>query len=339
MGLSRFFLWGPNAFLVRWLPFFLTRAYHRLLGRLYYALNRHERDVIQESLRAVAHRIGGSPSLDPVVCRTFRGIFAHYSEKLFTAFACVEKVCRFVQKRTELRDEHLLEKGLTHGRGVILVTGHFGGVEFLPVILALRGYAVTMLVRFKTDRLKRALIPRGEALGITLVDAGNGERVLFTALQSLKANRVLITECDEFEAWRPAQRQWVEFLGCSCPKDRTLELLHRRYQSPVLMAFNRRVGSAHYRLAFHDLTVQGEGSERQSLQQRALRVLEQHISEAPDQWYQWKNLRGILGTKIFEKEDPGFVPEAVVSLGEDPGSAVRGHENHACNTPLLGDLG
>jgi lauroyl/myristoyl acyltransferase len=167
--------------------------------------------------------------------------------------------------------------------------------------MALKGYPVAMVVRFKTCRLKQALVPRAEALNIKLIDADNGDGVLFTALESLKENRILITECDEFKAWRPAPKRWAEFLGCSCPMDRTLDILHRRYRSPVLMGLNRRVNGTFYQLTIHDVSAREGALGNESLQQGALRILEQYICKAPEQWYQWKNVRIALGRGLFEK--------------------------------------
>jgi lauroyl/myristoyl acyltransferase len=297
---SRFFQWHPNTVLVRWLPFRLSRAYLGLLGRIYYILERQERDEIRENLDAAARKVPITAPLDNVAHRIFRGIYTHYFEKLITAYAPVQKVYRFVEQRTSLQDEQLLAESLALGRGVILVSAHYGGIEFLPVLMALKGYPVTMVVRFKTGRLKQALVPRAEALNIRLIDADNGEGVLFTALDSLKENRILITECDEFTAWRPAPRRWGEFLGCSCPMDRTLDILQRRYRSPVLMGLNRRVNGTRYQLIIHDVTAHEGRLGRESLQQNALRILEQHICEAPDQWYHWKNVRVALGRALFE---------------------------------------
>lgn len=317
-GVSRFFQWRPNTFLVRWLPFCLSRAYLGLLGRIYYMLERREGDEIRKNLDAVARKAAITAPLDEVVCRTFSGIYTHYFEKLITAYAPVKKVYRFVEQRTRLQDEQLLQEVLALGRGVILVSAHFGGIEFLPVLMALKGYPVTMVVRFKTGRLKQALVPRAEALNIRLIDAGNGDGVLFTALESLRENRILITQCDEFKAWRPAPKRWAEFLGCSCPMDRTLDILHRRYGSPVLMGLYRRVKGSRYQLSIHDVTAQEQGLGRERLQQQALRILEQYICEAPEQWYQWKNVRVALGRAFFENAS---TPSAVA--GERPLLAVE----------------
>jgi len=296
------------------MPFFLSRAYVGLLGKIYYMLQRQEGEAIRENLDAAARKVPLAAPLGDAVHPTFLGIYTHYFEKLITAYAPVQKVYRFVEERTTLQDERLLREALALGRGVILVSAHFGGIEFLPVLMALKGYAVAMVVRFKTPRLKQALVPRAEALNIRLIDAGNGDSVLFAALDSLKENRVLITACDEFTAWRPAPRRWAEFLGCSCPLDRTLDILHRRYRSPVLMGLNRRAQGSLYQLNIHEVTAKDGGLGRESLQQNALRILERYICEAPEQWYQWKNVRIALGRALFENVSMPSVVEGEQAL-------------------------
>ncbi|MGD8502258.1 MAG: hypothetical protein PVH49_01520, partial [Syntrophobacterales bacterium] len=182
-GLSRFLQYRFNTLILSWLPMRVGRGYLGLLGRIYYFFNPEEKQQIKRNLIAVIRRLPRTEPMDLTIRRTFRGIFAHYYEKLLTAYVRYDKVYRFLKKRVELESRQLLDEALSKGKGVILVTGHFGAVEFLPSILALNGYKVTMVVRFKTKRLKRALNRRAARLGISLLDASNGNGVIFTACQ------------------------------------------------------------------------------------------------------------------------------------------------------------
>ena len=313
-GLSRFLQGPPNALLMRYLPFRLGRAYVGFLGRVYFLFNRSEADEIKHNLTAVIRKIPRTDPIDLIIRRTFHDIFSHYHEKLITAYANYHKVCRFIKDRVVLEGQHLLDQALAQGRGVILVTAHFGAVEFLPTSLALKGYRVTMVVRFKTERLKRALSQRAARLGITLLDASEGEGVVFSACQSLKANQILITECDEFVAWRPNRHRQTSFFGCYCPLDRTLDILHRRYNSPVIMGLVCRSSNYRYGLKLHSLNVSNHELANTSISQRALETLQWYVYLAPEQWYQWKEVRVVLGTRLFEAHEPAYATEADRSL-------------------------
>jgi lauroyl/myristoyl acyltransferase len=313
-GLSRFLQWPPNAILMRYLPFWLGRAYVGFMGRVYFLFNRSEVDEIKHNLTAVIRKMPRTDPIDLIIRRTFHEIFSHYHEKLITAYANYHKVCRFIKSRVLLERQNLLDQALAQGRGVVLITAHFGAVEFLPTILALSDYRVTMVVRFKTDRLKRALKQRAARLGITLLDASNGERIIFSACQALKSNQILITECDEFEAWRPDRTRTTSFLGCTSPLDRTLELLRRRDDSPLIMGLVCRSKGNCYELMLHSLNGISQNPESPTTVERALRILEQYIILAPEQWYQWKQLRTALGAKFFEETRPHLATEANRSL-------------------------
>ncbi|UCE83861.1 MAG: lysophospholipid acyltransferase family protein [Deltaproteobacteria bacterium] len=317
-GLSRFLQYRFNTLILSWLPMRVGRGYLGLLGRIYYFFNQEEKQQIKRNLIAVIRRLPRTEPMDLTIRRTFRGIFAHYYEKLLTAYGRYDKVYRFLKKRVELESRQLLDEALSKGKGVILVTGHFGAVEFLPSILALNGYKVTMVVRFKTKRLKRALNRRAARLGITLLDASNGNGVIFTACQALKSNQILITECDEFEAWRPDRKRTTSFLGCTSPLDRTLDLLQRRYDSPVIMGLVCRASGNRYGLKLHSLNGVQHWPETESLSKRALEVLEWYIYLAPDQWYQWKQVRVALGDQLFKETRPIHAAEAnrILSLAD-----------------------
>jgi len=326
LGLSRFLQWRFNTILIRWLPKIIVRPYLGLLGRIYYLLKSEEKEQIKKNLLAIVRRFPESKPADLIVRRTFRGICHHYHEKLIIAYAHFGRVCRFLLERVELEGQDLIDECLSQGKGVILVTAHFGAVEFLPLFLALKGYRVTMVVRFKTPRLKRALVERGASKGITLLDANNGEHVIFSALQALKANQILITECDEFKAYRPHRHRSIQFLGCPCPSDRTLDLLRRRYSSPVIMGIVRRKGRDQYGLKLHSLSGIQENLESESVSQRALQLLERYIFSFPEQWYQWKEVRTALGNNLFKETGPIHAAE------EDPALSLADRPMHAYQT-------
>ena len=322
-GLSRFLQRRFNTVLMRWLPRPVMQAYLGLLGRVYFFFSREEKKQIKQNLSAVILRFPKRPPLHLTLRRTFRGIYSHYYEKLLIAFAHLGRVCRFLLEQVEFQGQHLIDESLSRGKGVILVTGHFGAVGFLPLFLALKGYPITMVVRFKTQRLKEALVRRGSRVGITLLDANADEQVIFNALQALKSNQILVTECDEFKAWRPYRDRSIQFLGCSSPLDRTLDLFYRRYGSPVLFGLVYRQSRNRYKLRLHSLVDEAQNAPAPTVSLAALRLLEQYIYMAPHQWYQWKQVRTVLGDQLFQEARQTYATDETPSLSlADPAMHV-----------------
>ena len=220
------------------------------------------------------------------------------------AYPKFQRTCLFLNRHVSLESRDILDKALAKGKGAILVTGHYGAVEFLPLVLALNGYTVTMLLRFKTEKLKRTLIRRSAGVPITLVDVDKGRGVLFDALKALKSNQIVITECDEFEEWRPCKSRRNRFLGHDVPFDRTLEMLQRRSKSPAIMGIVQRQSGRRYSLGLHSLNGISSRKEEVPISQKALEILERYIFEAPYQWYQWKEASQILNSEIIEEPRP-----------------------------------
>jgi lauroyl/myristoyl acyltransferase len=303
IGISRFLQWRFNTYLMWLLPLSWMQAYIGLLGKIYFYFNQKESRIIRQNIQLVFGRHETDETVKRVIQRTFKGIFTHYAEKLFMAYPKFKRTCFFLNRRVSLENRDLLDEALAKGNGAIVVTGHYGAVEFLPLVLALHGYTVTMLLRFKTEKLKQALVQRSVGVPITLVDVNEGRGVLFEALKALKSNQVIITECDEFEEWRPSKHQRNRFLNRDVPFDRTIDMLQKRSKSPAVMGIVQRQSGGRYKLGLHALNGQNK-RKKVSVSQKALEILERYILDAPYQWYQWKEASHILHSEILEEPGP-----------------------------------
>jgi KDO2-lipid IV(A) lauroyltransferase len=190
-------------------------------------------------------------------------------------------------------------------------------VEFLPGVLAVNGYPASMICRFQTNRLRVSLSQRAEWVGLDLIDADEGN-IILAAMKALKQGRILITECDEFDEWRPDPNRDSHFLGCKLTSDRTLELLQKRSGAPVVSALLNREGKRTYTCNLTQVPVPGSSPVNMSLSEQCLRVLETSVEAHPEQWYQWKKF-GKMTQSNFEgnhdRQESGYLaPEVGVSV-------------------------
>ena len=157
LSLSKFLQMRLNSFLFRFLPFSVSRWYVMVLGRLYYFLNWREKTLIRKTIQHVFKRKIPAPVLKKKIKAAFTGIFDHYHEKLFVGYSNFPRLLKFLKSQVRFAGEEHLQAALEDGKGVILVTGHFGAVEFLPGALAMNGYPTSMICRFQTNRLRESL--------------------------------------------------------------------------------------------------------------------------------------------------------------------------------------
>src|SRR5665648_43907 len=191
LSLSKFLQMRLNSFLFRYLPFSISRGYVMFLGRIYYLLCWAEKTLIRKTIKHVFGRKTPAPILKKKVKAAFKGIFDHYHEKLFVGYSNFPRLVKFLRSGVKFAGAENLEAALQDGKGVILVTGHFGAVEFLPGALALNGYPTSMICRFQTNRLRESMGQRAEAVGLQLIDADEGN-IILAAMKALKAGRILI---------------------------------------------------------------------------------------------------------------------------------------------------
>jgi lauroyl/myristoyl acyltransferase len=294
LNLSKFCQAKLNVFLFRFLPFRVSRWYLFWIGRLYYFFKQREKALIQAAIRHVFGAEIEPRSLRALIKASFRGIIDHYHEKLFVAYSNFPRLLKFLRHHITLDGEAELNSILAQGRGLLLVTGHYGAVEFLPGALSVRGYPVTMICRFQTNRLRESMHRRAEAVGLQLVDPENGN-VFVAAIKALKSGRILITECDEFDEWRPAANSQVTFLHSSLTGDRTLDILQKRSGAPVVTALMQRNGDQKYTLRLTPVATRPEDATAPGT--ACLKVLEASIQASPDHWYQWKQFGQMLDLK------------------------------------------
>lgn len=320
-NVSRFCQMRVNVWLCRFLPFSFSRRYLMAIGWLYYLLNRQEKRLIKRTITHVFRRKVYGATLKTIIQQTYQGIFDHYHEKLFIAYSRFKGLTRFLKQRICWVGEESLRAALDAGKGVILVTGHFGAVEFLPAVLALHGYPVSIVCRFQTNRLRESILERAKKVNLDIIDTDN-DNSLLAAIKALKQGRILITECDEVEEWRANPDKKIYFLGARLDYDRALDILRKRSKAAVVMGLVKRNGKRLYTL---DLTPVANGAEpiNTAVGEQCLRVLEQAIHAHPEQWYQWKKFGKMIYPYLedteYEYHEGGYLaPAAGLSI---PGQA------------------
>lgn len=294
MSLSRFVQSPLNVKLTGMLPVGLARCCTQLLGWIYFLRNpKIARDVMVGFSRSAGKEWPGRISMR-VYARIFLGILEHYFEKLLMAYNPIEKTQDMLRAKCDVPDESWLRTLGPGQRGGMMLTGHFGAVEFLPLALALRGYRNAVILRYATPHLKKAHehLERAVYPAIRLIDADEG-LLRHRAIEALAEGRILITACDEFKKWRPQPGHFVTVFGRQVLRDNSLDAFYDRVGAPVSLGVMLRE-NGRYSL---EITPLADGKEAVSLSCRAWGELEKYIQRYPEQWYQWAKVRDLLSLK------------------------------------------
>jgi lauroyl/myristoyl acyltransferase len=253
---------------------------------------RGEKRRIAEAVQAVFGPEESRWQTDRRLAEIVRGILMHYYEKLFNAMAPVETLKTFLTRAAAAEGLEAIAHGLARGHGVLLVTGHYGGVEFLPGFMALSGLPVSIIVRFGSSRLREASLHKADRCAglVHLIDADESPNVLRAIFRDLEANRVVITQCDEIDAWRPSAEQSLTFLRRRILMDRTINCIARRAPALVVFGAMHRCGPSRYRLIISSTEGMAQavavGNEL-PIGALVLKFIERYIYAFPEQWYLW----------------------------------------------------
>lgn len=292
LNLSSFLQWKVNILLYRKLGWRLAFVYIMILGKLYFFLKPEEKGQIKKAVKIAFGDQKNRSELKVITRKIYHGILQHYFEKLFNVYSPIGRLKNFFDWYIETEGKAAIDQGIAKRKGVLLITGHYGGIEYIPKYLAVQNYPVTILAKFSSDQLRNISTEQASHLAINLIDAKNCRNIIKAIMENLRENRIVITMCDEIEEWRPSVHEEVFFLGKRINLDKTLNTLLRRTDTSVIFAVMQRADKGRYKFVTHswdDISEAIVEASQKTVGERVLKLLEQYIYNNPEEWYQWKN--------------------------------------------------
>jgi lauroyl/myristoyl acyltransferase len=226
----------------------------------------------------------------------FRGIVYHYYEKFVNAFAAPETLKAFFSTHVDGIGMEALEQGLSKGNGVLLITGHYGGLEFIPAFLGANNYPVTIVARFSSESLRKLCYLQADNFSVKVIDGDCTPNIVKAIFSNLKENRIVITQCDEIDEWKPCRHQKIHFLGRQIYMDRTIDILSKRGAAAVVFGVMHRNQQHRYQFiltSWEDMANRFQRSLDMSIGAVVLKFMENYIYKHPEEWYQWKKYQAL----------------------------------------------
>ncbi len=312
LKLSNFLQAKFNVFLYKSFGWGLIRFYMNLLCRFYFFVKKEETTSIKKSVVNVIGWVKKKNELSDITKKVFSGIFYHYYEKIYLAFENKKNVADFMENNVICKDISVIRKALSRGKGVVLITGHYGAIEYIPILLAMKNINISMIAKFKTPEFKKRGFGQAENFGIRMIDGDNKGSVLKMAINELKQNRVVITQCDEIDEWRTSDKKRMSFLGKITGLDRTINLLCKRSGAEAVFGVMHRFSLEQYKFVAYSreqmINMIKYTTPSTTTGEIVLKVLEQLIYKYPEQWYEWKKYPDIVNTQFINNEEARPLP-------------------------------
>jgi KDO2-lipid IV(A) lauroyltransferase len=270
------------------IPYATALGMGRALGRSLYGLG-VRRQVVHENLRLAF------PEWDAVhLRRTARGCYSVWGMTLvdYLRIPRLRSAEDWAEMMGPIAGLEHVARARRAGKGVILLSGHFGNFELMGAAVAAAGHPVQFLVQAQANaRLERLLDARRAALGVGVIDRGSQLR---GAMRALRANGCVALAGDQDARGRGV---FVDFFGRPSSTPVGPAALSLRTGAPIVMGFAVRGADGRHRgtiLPALQFTPTGAfDADVAALTQRHAAVLEEWVRRHPEHWYwlhrRWKS--------------------------------------------------
>lgn len=271
--------------LLRFLPRRAAISLMRLLGRLGFALAAGPRRRTIEHLTFVY----GHEKTPTEIKKLAQRVFVHFAT-VAGDFVRLPVILRedINQLVTATGLEHL-DRAFAEGRGLLMITCHFGNWEMLGAWLARNGYRMSVVGTTLFDpRLDKILVETRDQAGYTNIARGKGTRDIIRTLKKGEAVGMLIDQDTK------ADGVFVNFFGRPAHTPTGPTVLARRLDLPIIPIFSYLQDDLTYRIEclppLELVKTDNEADDIQINTQKCSDAYEAMIRRFPEQWV-WMHKR------------------------------------------------
>ena len=252
------------------------------VGDLFYCRDARGRRAVKVNIRRILE-FKKMHASEETLERMARETFRNFGKCVVDFFRFGELSEETAARVVDLEHREYLDKARSIGRGVLVVTAHFGSWEIGGAVIAALGHPINVVVLPQKNRKTNALFQiRRERRGEKVIQLGRAARDTIKALRNGELVAVL------------ADRDYgdrgmvVNFMGAEASMPRGPATLCVKTGAPVLPGFLLRRADDTFVLRFHPPIVPGQGISVGDVQSRLCAVLEREILLDPSQWFMFE---------------------------------------------------
>jgi len=285
-----YYLYRLAGFLVPLIPLRFGYSVASRLGGLFYRLSPGTRANVRDNVTHVLGEGASAAEVERVTRDAFRYIALNYYDLLRVPTLNPTRIERVVR----VEGWENVERALAAGKGLIMVSAHFGNIEIVIHILLFRGIPVTIPVeRVQPEVLFQYICRVRTSKGLRLIPIDGPLLELFRALRrgeiaGLAADRD-ITQSGLI----------VDFFGAPARLPDGHVQLALRTGVPIVMGFSQRLLDNTFVARFEPpLELENTGDRERDVRvglEKVVAIMERHIDECPEQWYVTQRIWGTTG--------------------------------------------
>jgi lauroyl/myristoyl acyltransferase len=281
----KYYIYKFGQFCVTRLPLAWSYRIASFMSDVQYYCSFRDRMSVQNNLKVVL-----PPGADLAwhTREVFRN-FGRYLVEFFRMARVIDK--NFISQKVKIKNLEALQKALSKGKGVILVSGHIGNWELGGVLLSMLNFPITAVALPHKERPVNDLFNKQrEARGVRVVQTSVAVR---RSLETLKENKLVALVADRSFG---IHGEILPFLGKNAMIPKGPALLSLKTGAPIVPCFLIREGTDdHFTMIIEDPIdppqhCHGHVDEviLQATMQKYIRIIEDKIRQYPSQWLMFR---------------------------------------------------
>lgn len=283
-GISRFLAWfGLNvcSLIIKFMPATCIYGFAKNIGSLGYLLAVKQRRIALESLRMAF----GQEKSELEIQRIARDCFILIAKSGVELIFLMDRP-ELLKQRVDIVGKEYLDISLSKGKGVILVSAHFGNFPLLMARLSVAGYKVGGIMRYMRDeRVEKIFLLKRQRLNIKTIYNQPRNVCVETTLKSLRNNEIVFIPIDQNFGTGGV---YVDFFGKKAATATGPVILAQRTQANIIPCFIIRQKDDTHKIIFEqaiDLKIGNSPQETITVNiQKLTDIIESYIRRYPAEW-------------------------------------------------------
>jgi Kdo2-lipid IVA lauroyltransferase/acyltransferase len=252
----------------------------RLGDLVWLALSRRRAMTLENLTRALGRERSAAQ-----LRRLARRSFEHLGMNLVEACVFFFRPTSVLLSRVELCGMEHVHAAASQGRGILLLTAHYGNWELLAASHALSVFSLSVVVRPLDDPVIDRVVERfRRRSGVELITKRRGLRDI---LEALRRGRMVGILLDQNAA--RSEGVFAPFFGVPASTSKALAVISLRTGAPVVPVFIRRVEGQRHRVEVGQSVPVPPTGDVVDYTAAFNRAIEAAIRRAPEQWFWMHN--------------------------------------------------
>ncbi|RKY33098.1 MAG: hypothetical protein DRP74_00910 [Candidatus Omnitrophota bacterium] len=283
-SIGRFFGWIgliTCSSVIRFLDSKRIYAYARKISTLGYIIAAKQRKIALESLKLAFGVSLTGEQIEQIARECFDNMAKSGVELLFL----LDKP-QLLRQRVKIVGKENLEAALSKGKGVILVSGHFGNFPLMLARIGLEGYQVSGIMRHMRDkRVEKMFLEKREHFNIKTIYSQPRKQCVEKTIRYLRNNELVFIPMDQNFGTAGV---FVDFFGRKAATATGPIILAERTKAAILPCFIVRQSDDAHKIIFEtefNLVQKDNNQEKLVFNiQKITDIIEAYIRKYPAQW-------------------------------------------------------